>query len=105
MRRVLVVAGFLPLILFGGLGEVSHKGMFWAVGAGIAVAFWAAALASSASHRRAVPGPAPGSGSGLRTARRRVARHDEATAAWKQADAERVAAAPHWLGVSAREGR
>ncbi|MCW2931744.1 MAG: hypothetical protein JWM19_2706 [Actinomycetia bacterium] len=104
MRRVLVVAGFLPLILFGGLGALSHKGMFWAVGAGIAVAFWVVALASAAGHRRAVRALSREQDQARERHAVELARHDEATAAWNKADAERVAVAPRWLGVRAREG-
>ena len=104
LRRVLVLAGLLPLILFGGLGWLSHKGMFWAVGAGIAVAFWAAALASTAGHRRAVRALRRDQEQAGERHAVELARHDEAVAAWKTAEAERVAAAPHWLGVCAQEG-
>jgi hypothetical protein len=104
MRRVLVVAGFLPLILFGGLGALSHKGMFWAVGAGIAVAFWVVALASAAGHRRAVRALRREQDQARERHAVELARHDEATAAWNKADAGRVAVAPRWLGVRAREG-
>ncbi|HEX3961170.1 MAG TPA: hypothetical protein VHZ03_31885 [Trebonia sp.] len=104
MRRVLVLAGFLPLILFGGLGGLSHKAMFWVVGAGIAVVFWVAALASAAGHRRAVRALRRDQDLAAERHAVELARHDEAVAAWDEADAERVAAAPHWLGVRAREG-
>jgi hypothetical protein len=104
MRRVLVVAGFLPLILFGGLGALSHRAMFWVVGAGIAVAFWVVALASAAGHRRAVRALRREQDQARERHAVELARHDEATAAWNKADAERVATAPRWLGVRAREG-
>ncbi len=104
MRRVLVLAGLLPLVLFGGLGWLSHKGMFWAVGAGIAVVFWLAALASAASHRRAVRALRRDQDLASERHAGELARHEEAVAAWDRAEADRVAAAPHWLGVCAREG-
>ena len=103
MRRVLVFGGAFALALFGGLGALSHKGLFFAVAGGLGVVFWSAALASALAHRRAL--------SALRLdeatrAERHVAdlaRHTQAVAAWQEAEADRVASAPRWLRVSARE--
>jgi hypothetical protein len=103
MRRVLVLAGLLPLILFGGLGWIAHKEVLWAVGAGIAVAFWLAALASAAGHRRAVRALRRDQDQAYERHAVELERHEEAVAAWQNAEAERVAAAPRWLGVCAGE--
>jgi hypothetical protein len=104
MRRVLVTAGFLPLVLFCGLGWLSNKGMFWAVGGGLAGAFWLAALASAAGHRRAARALRRDQDQASERHAIELARHADALSAWQQAEAERVAAAPRWLGVRAGEG-
>jgi hypothetical protein len=100
MRRVLVVTGLFALILFGGLGALSHKTLFWDAAVGLAIASWLGALTSALIHRRAVRALAKDKD--LASERHLVAleAHSSAVAQWRRAEADRVAAAPHWLRVS-----
>jgi hypothetical protein len=104
MRRVLVVTGLLALILLGGLGAISHKNLFYEVAAGLAVLSWLGTFISAMSHRRAVKTLAKDQALADERHAEAVARHGDAVAAWKHAEAERVAGAPHWLRVSSTEG-
>jgi hypothetical protein len=103
MRRVLIVTGLLALALFGGMGAIGHKTLFYEVGAGIAVVFWLGALASSLSHRRAVAVLKKEQALAARRHATALATHQDAVATWNVAEAERVAGAPRWLRVSSRE--
>ena len=103
MRRVLVVTGLLALILFGGLGAISHKTLFWEVAAGLAIGAWLGALCSALGHRRAVRALAKERDLASERHLAALAAHSRAVEKWRGAEAERVAAAPHWLRVSSAE--
>src|SRR5262249_13551870 len=103
MRRVLVFSGVFALALFGGLGAVSHKDLFFAVAGGLGVVFWSAALASALAHRRALSALHLDEATRAERHVADLARHTQAVAAWQEAEAERVASAPRWLRVFARE--
>jgi hypothetical protein len=103
MRRVLVVTGLLALMLFGGLGAISHKTLFWEVAVGLAIVSWLGALGSTLSHRRAVKALAKERGLASERHMAALAAHSSAVETWRRAEAERVAAAPHWLRVSSAE--
>jgi len=103
MRRVLVVTGLLALILFGGLGAISHKIVFWDVAAGLAIVSWLGSLGSALSHRRAVKALAKDQGLATERHLTALAAHSSAVEEWRRTEAERVAAAPHWLRVSSAE--
>src|ERR1700679_2782125 len=51
--RLLIVVGVLALVLFGLVGAVAHRSLFWYVGAAIAVGCWLP-LAEFAVKRRRV---------------------------------------------------
>ncbi len=104
LRRVLVFSGVLALALFGGLGALSHKSLFWAVGGGLAALCWLAALASARAHRRAVKALAHDEAQRAERHAADLARHEEAKVAWGRAEADRVASVPRWLKVSSAEG-
>jgi len=103
MRRVLFVTGLLALALFGGMGAIGHKVLFYQVGAGISVVFWLGALASGLSHRRAVAALSKEQARAAERHATALARHQDALRTWNVAEAERVAGAPRWLRVSSRE--
>ncbi len=104
LRRVLVFSGVLALALFGGLGALSHKSLFWAVGGGLAALCWLAALASARAHRKAVKALAQDESQRAERHAADLARHEEAKVAWGRAEADRVASVPRWLKVSSAEG-
>ena len=103
MRRVLIVTGLLALLLFGGLGALAHRAIFWEVAAGIAVVFWLTALISALTHRRAVRVLEDHQARITERHGASLATHARSLAAWQVAEAERVADAPHWLRVSSSE--
>jgi hypothetical protein len=100
MRRVLIAVGLLALVLFGGMGVIGHKALFYEVGAGIAVVFWLGALASSLSHRRAVAVLRKEQVLATQRHATALATHRQSAEKWNVAEAERVASAPRWLRVS-----
>jgi hypothetical protein len=103
MRRVLIVTGLLALVLFGGMGAIGHKALFYEVGAGIAVVFWLGALASGLSHRRAVAALKKEQVLVTQRHATALATHKQSVEEWNVAEADRVAGAPRWLRVSCRE--
>jgi hypothetical protein len=103
LRRVLVFSGVLALALFGAIGAVSHKSLFWAVGGGLAALCWLAVVASAQVHRRAVKALRHDDARRAEQHAAELARHEKARAAWGRAEADRVAAAPRWLKVSAAD--
>ncbi|HEX4834654.1 MAG TPA: hypothetical protein VH478_26570, partial [Trebonia sp.] len=100
LRRVLVVAGVLALILLGGIGVASHKALFWEVAVGLAVASWLGTIISAWSHRRAVRALDKDQAQAAERHGQALEAHAAAVSAWAEAEAERVAGAPHWLRVS-----
>jgi hypothetical protein len=103
LRRVLVFTGIFALALFGGLGTLSHKGLFWLVGGGLAGVFGLVALATVGVHRRAVKALRADEAQQAERHAVLVAEHEDARAAWGRAEADRVATAPRWLKVSSAE--
>lgn len=100
MRRVLVVTGLLALLLFGGIGAISHKVLFYEVAAGIAVVFWLGALASALTHRGAVKALRKDRDIQEQRHATALAAHHQSVEKWNVAEGERIAGAPHWLRVS-----
>jgi hypothetical protein len=101
--RLLVVVGLLALALFGLVGALSHRDWFWGVGAALAVCCWLP-LAEFAVNRRLAHRRL------RRESEEQFARHaaelaeyERSRAAWQNAEAERIAAAPRWLQVAAHE--
>jgi hypothetical protein len=101
--RLLIVVGLLALALFGLVGAVSHRSVFWAVGAALAVCCWLPLLEFALRRRRVATRL-------RREKEERTVRHaaelddyHRGKAAWQDSEAERIAAAPRWLQVAAHE--
>src|SRR3984885_1282897 len=101
--RLLIVVGLLALALFGLVGAVSHRTWFWGVGAALAVCCWLPLLEFAVRRRRVATRL-------RREKEERTVRHaaeleiyQRGKAAWQNSEAERIAATPRWLQVSAHE--
>jgi hypothetical protein len=101
--RLLIVVGLLALVLFGLVGAVSHRSLFWYVGAAIAVGCWLPLAEFAVKRRRAA-------GRLRRETQEEFARHavelaeyERSKVAWQNSEAARIAAAPRWLQVAAHE--
>jgi hypothetical protein len=101
--RLLVVVGLLALALFGLAGAVSHRHWFWAVGAALAVCCWLPLAEFAVNRRRANRRLRRETEAELARHAAEVAEYERSKAAWRDAEAERIATAPRWLQVAAHE--
>src|SRR3984957_4547266 len=101
--RLLIVVGLLALILFGLVGAVSHRTVFWAVGAALAVCCWLPLVEFAVRRRRAASRHRRENEDRAVRHAAEVAEYERGRTAWQHAEAERIAAAPRWLQVAAHE--
>jgi hypothetical protein len=101
--RLLIVVGLLALVLFGLVGAVSHRSVFWGVGAALAVCCWLPLLQFAVSRRRVATRLRRQNDDQAVRHAAELADYQRGKAAWQDSEAERIAAAPRWLQVAAHE--
>src|SRR5690348_10570850 len=101
--RLLIAVGLFALVLFGLISALAHIAWGWGVAAGLALCCWLPVMLLGLNRWRAA--------ARLRTETERQARQHAAELAeyargkaqWAQSEEERIATAPRWLQVAARE--
>ena len=101
--RLLIVVGLLALAFFGLVGALSHRSVFWGIGAALAVCCWLPLLEFAVRRRRTTSRQRRQNEERAVRHAAEVAEYERGKAAWQDSEADRIAAAPRWLQVAAHE--
>jgi hypothetical protein len=101
--RLLIIVGAFALVLFGLVAFFAHRDWAWGVGAGVAICCWLPVAEFALSRRRANARLRRETQEGAERHAVELAEYEGGKALWDAGEVERIAVAPRWLRVAARE--